>query len=67
MAAVYRIAVDGWTADQAIAELAPHHFNTPYEMAKLDFIHDFAGQWQGRAVEFMAIRSCDGRQNMPRC
>ncbi|MBC7542540.1 MAG: tyrosine-protein phosphatase [Candidatus Sericytochromatia bacterium] len=54
MAAAYRIAVQGWTADQAIAELGPHGFNTSAEMDKLKYIHQFAAQWQGKAKEFLA-------------
>lgn len=53
MAAVYRIAVQGWTAEQAIAELGEYGFNTPYEMAKLQFIRDFAATWRGRANELL--------------
>jgi protein tyrosine/serine phosphatase len=54
MAAAYRIAVQGWSADQAISELAPHGFNTSVEMAKLAYIHDFAAKWRGNAAGFVA-------------
>ena len=54
MAACYRIAVNGWTAEQAIGELEPHKFNTPVEMAKLQYIHEFAAKWRGQAAAFVA-------------
>jgi len=45
MAAAYRIAVDGWTADQAIAEMAQYHFHTGFEDAKPTFVRQFAAYW----------------------
>jgi protein tyrosine phosphatase (PTP) superfamily phosphohydrolase (DUF442 family) len=57
MAAAYRIAVQGWSADQAIGELEPHGFNTPLMQAKLQYIKDFAAKWQGNAAGFLAAGS----------
>lgn len=47
MAAAYRIAVQGWTADRAIDEMYQYHFHAGFEDAKLDFVRQFASYWQG--------------------
>ncbi|HEY9856279.1 MAG TPA: dual specificity protein phosphatase family protein, partial [Stenomitos sp.] len=47
MAAAYRIAAQGWTADQAIAEMYQYNFHAGFEDAKLDFVRSFAAYWQG--------------------
>jgi protein tyrosine phosphatase (PTP) superfamily phosphohydrolase (DUF442 family) len=57
MAAAYRIAVQGWSADQAIGELSKHGFNTTAELNKLQYIKDFAAKWQGNAAGFLAAGS----------
>lgn len=46
MAAAYRIAVQGWTAEQAIAEMPKYGFHEGFEDAKLDFIRKFESDWQ---------------------
>lgn len=45
MAAAYRIAVQGWTADQAIAEMPQYRFHTGLEDEKLVFVKQFAQYW----------------------
>jgi protein tyrosine phosphatase (PTP) superfamily phosphohydrolase (DUF442 family) len=57
MAACYRIAVQGWSADQAIGELAKYGFNTAIELDKLAYIKTFAAKWQGNLTGFMAAGS----------
>jgi len=54
MAACYRIAVEGWSADRAIGELATYGFNTAFELDKLAYIKTFAAKWQGNAAGFLA-------------
>jgi protein tyrosine phosphatase (PTP) superfamily phosphohydrolase (DUF442 family) len=54
MAACYRIAVQGWSADQAIGELSKYGFNTSAELDKLQYIKDFAAKWRGNAAGFIA-------------
>lgn len=51
MAAAYRIAAQGWTADQAIAEMPKYHFHEGFEDKKLDFVRQFAGYWQSLPTE----------------
>lgn len=46
MAAAYRIAVQGWTAEQAIAEMPQYGFHEGFEDAKLTFIRQFVSDWQ---------------------
>lgn len=57
MAACYRIAFQGWSADQAIGELSKYGFNTSVELSKLQYIKDFAAKWQGNAAGFLAAGS----------
>lgn len=46
MAAAFRIAHDGWTADQAIAEMYQYRFHANGQQPKLDFVREFAAFWQ---------------------
>lgn len=46
MAAAYRIAAQGWTVDQAIAEMRQHGFHEGFEDAKLVFVRQFAAYWK---------------------
>lgn len=46
MAAAYRIAAQGWTADQAIAEMTEYNFHQGFEDEKLVFIRKFADYWK---------------------
>ncbi len=45
MAAAYRIAVDGWSADQAIAEMPRYHLHQGLEDDKITFVRQFAVYW----------------------
>jgi protein tyrosine phosphatase (PTP) superfamily phosphohydrolase (DUF442 family) len=45
MAAIYRIAAQGWTAEQALAEMPRYRFREGYEDDKLAFVKDFATYW----------------------
>ncbi|HEY9720389.1 MAG TPA: dual specificity protein phosphatase family protein [Oscillatoriaceae cyanobacterium] len=47
MAAVYRIAAQGWSADKAIAEMPKYHFHSGIEDAKVSFVKQFDGFWKG--------------------
>ncbi|HEY9856191.1 MAG TPA: sulfur transferase domain-containing protein [Stenomitos sp.] len=47
MAAAVRIARDGWSADQAIAELRSFGFHEGGQKAKLRYIQEFETFWQG--------------------
>lgn len=46
MGAAYRIAAQGWTADQAIAEMRQFGFHEGFEDAKLLFVRQFAAYWK---------------------
>lgn len=46
MAAAYRIAVQGWTLDQAMAEMRQFGFKEGFEEDKLDFVQKFADYWE---------------------
>jgi protein tyrosine phosphatase (PTP) superfamily phosphohydrolase (DUF442 family) len=50
MAAAIRIARDGWTADQAIAELRSHGFHEEGQKAKLDYIRRFESHWNSLPI-----------------
>lgn len=45
MCAVYRIAVDGWAVEDAIAEMKSYGFHDGYQDTKLKFVHEFADYW----------------------
>ncbi|HEY9764735.1 MAG TPA: dual specificity protein phosphatase family protein [Chroococcales cyanobacterium] len=47
MAGAYRIAVQGWTLDQAAAEMRQFGFKDGFEQDKLDFLRGFASYWKG--------------------
>lgn len=47
LVAAYRIAVDGWTVERAIAELPAYRFNAAKEQDKIRFVQDFATHWAG--------------------
>ncbi|HEY9721234.1 MAG TPA: sulfur transferase domain-containing protein [Oscillatoriaceae cyanobacterium] len=46
MAAIYRITVDGWTPQQAIAEMPQYGFHAGIEDEKVNFVNKFAAYWQ---------------------
>ncbi|HEY9721269.1 MAG TPA: phospholipase D-like domain-containing protein, partial [Oscillatoriaceae cyanobacterium] len=45
MAAAYRIAVQGWTPEQAIAEMPEYKFHAGIEDAKVSFVQQFGKYW----------------------
>ena len=45
MIAIYRIAVDGWPVERALAELPAYRFNEQREQDKVDFVRAFASHW----------------------
>lgn len=47
MVAAYRIAKQGWTADQAITEMKAAGFHQGWEDDKLSFVHGFETFWKG--------------------
>lgn len=51
MAAAIRIARDGWTADQAIAELRSQGFHEAGQKAKLTYIQRFESYWKSLPIE----------------
>ena len=51
MAAALRIARDGWTAEQAIAELREHGFHEAGQKAKLNYIQRFESYWKSLPIE----------------
>lgn len=51
MAAAIRIARDGWTAEQAIAELHAHGFHEAGQKAKLAYIQRFEAYWKTLPIE----------------
>lgn len=51
MAAALRIARDGWTAEQAIAELRSHGFHENGQKAKLAYITRFESYWKSLPIE----------------
>jgi Protein tyrosine/serine phosphatase len=51
MAAALRIARDGWTADQAIAELRSEGFHEAGQKAKLHYIQRFESYWKSLPIE----------------
>ncbi|MNR78943.1 Tyrosine phosphatase family protein [compost metagenome] len=51
MAAAIRIARDGWTADQAIAELRSEGFHEAGQKAKLHYIQRFESYWKSLPIE----------------
>jgi hypothetical protein len=51
MAAIYRIAHDGWSADQALAEMKQFHFHQGFEDGNSDFVKRFASYWQALPAE----------------
>lgn len=51
MAAALRIARDGWTAGQAIAELRSHGFHEDGQKAKLAYIQRFESHWKSLPIE----------------
>ena len=50
MAAAVRIARDGWTTNQAIAELPKYGFHSAGQQAKLNFIKSFEAQWKALPI-----------------
>lgn len=46
MAAIYRITVDGWTPQQAIAEMPKYGFHAGIEDEKIAFVNKFAAYWK---------------------
>lgn len=46
LAACYRIAMQGWSEDAAIAELDRYRFHHLFQRAKLDYIRAFAAHWR---------------------
>ena len=46
MAAIYRIAAQGWSVDAAISEMAKFHFHQGFEDANEEFVRRFARYWQ---------------------
>lgn len=50
MAAAVRIARDGWTADQAIAELRSQGFHEAGQKAKLHYIQRFESYWKSLPI-----------------
>ena len=46
MCAVYRIAADGWSVADALAEMHAFGFHDGYQDTKLRFVHDFAAYWE---------------------
>lgn len=51
MAAAIRIARDGWTAEQAIAEMRQHGFHEAGQKAKLSYIKRFESYWKSLPIE----------------
>ncbi|MDB5097850.1 MAG: putative protein serine/threonine/tyrosine phosphatase [Cyanobacteria bacterium RYN_339] len=45
MAAIYRMTVQGWTVDKALAEMPQYRFHEGFEDEKLVFVKDFAKYW----------------------
>jgi protein tyrosine/serine phosphatase len=45
LAACYRLAHDGWTLEEALAELDEHHFHHAFQQAMLGYLRDFAHFW----------------------
>lgn len=50
MAAALRIARDGWTAEQAIAELRSFGFHEHGQKAKIDYIRRFESYWKALPI-----------------
>ncbi len=46
MAAIYRVVVQGWSVDKAIAEMPTYHFHAGIEDSKVNFIYDFLNHWK---------------------
>ncbi|HEY9724063.1 MAG TPA: sulfur transferase domain-containing protein [Oscillatoriaceae cyanobacterium] len=46
LAACYRIAMQGWSSEEAIAELDRFRFHHLFQRSKLDYIRDFAAHWR---------------------
>lgn len=45
MAAIYRIAAQGWTVERALAEMPQYRFHEGFEDEKLVFVRKFAAAW----------------------
>lgn len=47
MAATYRIAAQGWSVDDALAEMKQYHFHQGFEDANAEYVRRFARYWAG--------------------
>ena len=47
MGAIYRIAAQGWSLEEAIAEMRRYRFHDGYQETKLAFVREFDQHWQG--------------------
>jgi hypothetical protein len=66
--AAYRIAFDGWTPEQALAEMRAFHFKGFFHPAMKTYIRDFPARLQ-RSTELAPFRNEPSarRQNKPSC
>lgn len=46
MGACYRVAVEGWSLTEAVAEMEAHKFHRAFQAAKLEYLLEFADFWR---------------------
>jgi protein tyrosine/serine phosphatase len=51
MAAIYRIAVQGWGVERALAEMPQYRYHAGFEDEKMIYVQRFAAYWQGLPAE----------------
>lgn len=54
LAACYRVAVEGWSLSEAIAEMDAFKFHRTFQAAKLAYLTEFEGHWRSLAPETRA-------------
>jgi len=50
-AACWRLALDGWTLDEAIREMRAYRFHASFQKANMAYVASFAAYWRGMSAE----------------